>query len=138
VLYGLVLHVHERWVFFGVHVAVASDHGPGEGVRAGRLGARLADLKLNGLGLGETALQAEGLGGHFLGLGVAALHFEFVGFLEVVVNGFLQLSEVGLTPLPLVAVLSEVLPGDELGPFREKTRELTRYVRDFADDGLIL
>jgi hypothetical protein len=126
------------WVLFGVHVAISSDNGSAEGISAGWLRAWLLSLNLNGLRLGQTSLQAKSFSSHFLRLGIATLHFKLVGFLEVIVNRCLKLSEVGLTPFPLVAVLSEVLPGDKLRPFSEQARKITCNVRNFADNGLIL
>jgi hypothetical protein len=134
----LVLHVHKSRIFFWVHISIASDQCLVIEIRARRLCASFLRLKLNRFSLGQTSLQSECLGRHFLRFSIATLHFKLVGLLEKVIDCLLQLFEVIHTPFPRVAVLSEVFPFHQLRPFSEQTFVIALNVGDLTNNSLIV
>jgi len=99
----------------------------------------LLRLGLDWLSFGETSLETESFGGHLFALSVLALHLEFVGLCKKVINNFIELVVGHHSPLPLVTIISEVLPAGSLGPLLEqRLHVLLGHVGDLSNDALVL
>lgn len=106
------------------HITLTSEHCSLERVSPRRQFRLFLRLGLYWLRLGKRALQSECLGRHFLALAILALHLELIGFSKELVDDLIQLLDRQHSPLPLVAVIAEILPGCLLRPLGKQGLKL--------------
>ena len=97
---------------------------------------------LHWLGSSERTLQSKCLVSHLARLGLFALHLQLMSFCKVVIDSSLQSLAIYEAPLPLVAALTELVPGDQVilicVPFSEEALIFgLAHSRNFTNSTLI-
>ena len=121
---GFVKHFRVVGVDIRTHISFSSHNCARENIRSWRQLRLLLRLRLDWLSFGKTSLETQCFGRHFFALSVFALHLEFVSFSKEVVNNLIQLVVGDHPPLPLIAIVSKMLPGSPLRPLLKKSLHL--------------